>query len=565
VPMDPAYPKERLDFILNDAQVLVLLTQKFLIENLSRPSFVDFKGKSGKSENLKLLCLDRDWATIAANSAANLQNMSAPENPAYVIYTSGSTGVPKGVMGLHRNTVNRLAWMWAALPFAPDEVCCQKTSLNFVDSVWEIFGALLKGIPTCIISEDAVKTPHQLLQTLAEARVTRIVLVPSLLRVILDLPGDQQHLTSNLKIWITSGEAIPNELCQRFMETLPQHVLLNLYGSSEVAADVTWYDASAWNRKLNSVPIGRPIANTKIYLLDAHLQPVPIGVTGELFVGGDGLARGYLHRPELTAEKFVPNDLMPNDLMPNDLFPASRLYKTGDLARYLPDGNIEYLGRRDYQVKIRGFRIELGEVEAALAEHPALAETVVLAKSDQSGELRLVAYFVSQQQPAPTSTELRQFLLKKIPDYMAPAVFVKLDAMPLLPNGKVDRRALPAPGRARPEFEDGFVAPNTPIEKELAEIWTEVLRLEKVGIFNNFFAIGGHSLMAMQLLSRLRTRFGAELPVRDFFASPTIKNLAEKVEAALLERSSDAEIDGMLDFLAGIDEEEAQKMLALQE
>jgi len=544
VPLDPAYPQERLDYILKDAQVQALLTQQLIIDNHQL-----------SIANCQLLCLDNDWETIAAQSSENLKNIADAENPAYVIYTSGSTGAPKGVVGLHRNTVNRLVWMWETLPFAPEEVCCQKTSLNFVDSVWEIFGALLQGIPTRIIPDEALKTPHHLIQTLAEARVTRIVLVPSLLRVILDLPAEFRRLTANLKIWITSGEALPVELCERFAETLPQQVLLNLYGSSEVAADVTWYETSAWNRKLNSVPIGRPIANTQIYLLEASRDAAGIGVTGELLVGGEGLARGYLHRPELTAEKFIPDPLSNK--------PGARLYKTGDLARYLPDGNIEYLGRRDYQVKIRGFRIELGEIETALAAHPAIAEAVVLARNDHFGELRLVAYFVSK--PQLPIAELRQFLLQKLPEYMAPSTFLKLDAMPLLPNGKVDRRSLPVPGRARPELEDGFIAPNTPLEKELAEIWGEILRLEKVGISNNFFAIGGHSLMAMQLLSRLRTRLGVELPVRDFFAAPTIKSLAEKVETTLIAKSSAADIYGMLDFLGGIDEAEAQKLLSLQE
>jgi amino acid adenylation domain-containing protein len=383
VPLDAAYPKDRLTYMVNDAGLEVLLSQERLLGGL-------------QAEGATMVCLDEDWSAVRGESEENLGIQVSPDNLAYVIYTSGSTGRPKGVLGLHRGAGNRFAWMWKAYPFEAGEVCCARTSLSFVDSVWEIFGPLLCGIRTVIIPDDKLKDVHLLVRTLASYHVTRLVLVPSLLRTMLESCDDLRRRLPELKYWVTSGEALPVDLCQSFQESMPQSILINLYGSSEVAADVTCFDTSK-AATLHYVPIGRPISNTRTYIVDRCLQPVPVGVRGELLIGGAGLARGYHNLPDLTAEKFIPN--------PFSSEPGARVYRTGDLVRYLPDGNIEFLGRVDQQVKIRGFRIELGEVEAVLAQHPGVQQAVVVAREDNPGDQRLVAYVV--QNPAYGGSEDR--------------------------------------------------------------------------------------------------------------------------------------------------------------
>jgi amino acid adenylation domain-containing protein len=381
VPLDPAYPKDRLDYMVNDAGLKVLLSQERLVPRLPL-------------NQAQIVCLE-NWIALAGESQEDLSVQVTPDNLAYVIYTSGSMGKPKGVSATHRGAVNRFAWMWKTYPFGAQEVCCARTSLSFVDSVWEIFGPLLSGIRTVIIPEDKLKDTFQLITTLAEHRVTRLVLVPSLLHAMLESFDNLGEKLPELKYWVTSGEALAADLCQRFRESMPDSILLNLYGSSEVAGDVTCFDTGK-GASFQCVPIGRPIANTQTYIVDRHLQPVPVGVPGELLVGGDGLARGYHNLPELTAEKFIPN--------PFNNQRGTRLYKTGDLARYLPDGNIEFLRRSDHQVKIRGFRIEPGEVETLLARHPSVQQAAVVAREDNPGEPLLVAYFV----PNPGFEELGQ-------------------------------------------------------------------------------------------------------------------------------------------------------------
>jgi amino acid adenylation domain-containing protein len=547
VPLDPAYPQKRLAFMVSDAQVSVLLTNEKLVEKL--PDLT-------ANPNQTLVYLDTNKDAINQQNNSNPVHKVTLDNLAYVFYTSGSTGTPKGVLSCHRSAVNRLNWN----PYSctEEDICCQKTSLNFVDSVGEIFAPLLHGRPTVIISDETLKDPHRLVQTLSSQQVTRIVLVPSLLRVLLDTFPDLQSQLPKLKYWVSSGEALSVELCDRFRERMPQSILINLYGSSEVAADVTWYDTT--NRQFpQCVPIGRPISNMQVYVLDNYLQPVPIGVPGELYVSGEGLARGYLNRPELTAEKFITNPFKSQNSY------SERLFKTGDLACYLPDGNIKFLGRIDHQVKIRGFRIELGEIEAVLSQYPEVQEAVVIVREDRPGDKRLVAYIVPNQEQVPNTSKLRNSLKEQLPDYMVPSVLVVLKALPLTPNGKVDRQALPVPEQRHSEPETAFVTPQTPIEKELADIWIEVLNIEQVGIYDNFFDIGGHSLIATQLMSRVRTRLGVEIPLRELFAFPTIKELSEIVELALIANSSSTKIDEMLDLIEGIDEEEAQKIFALSE
>ncbi|MEG4083317.1 amino acid adenylation domain-containing protein [Microcoleus sp. POL10_C6] len=546
VPVDPAYPQERRSFMLADAKVPMLLTQKNLLETLPEHS-------------AKVVCIDAEWEEISRQSDRNPAVKVEAENLAYVLYTSGSTGTPKGVLGTHRGTVNRC--FWNPYPFIEKDICCQKTSLNFVDSVWEIFAPLLHGLPTVIIRDRAVKDINQFIQTLSKQNVTRLVLVPSLLRAILDSFPDVDRRLPQLKYWICSGETLPLELCQQFREQMPQRVLINLYGSSEVAADVTWYDATHCVEK---VPIGRPIANTQIYLLDRNLQPVPIGIPGEIYVGGDGLAQGYLNRPDLTSEKFIPNPFGQEKL---DFLGNSHqkvLFTTGDIGCYLPDGNIEFLGRDDCQVKIRGFRIELGEIEAALSQHSSVSTAAVLLQEKAPGSQRLVAYLVPNSglinQHPELISELRSFLKHKLPDYMVPSAFVLLDALPLTPNGKIDRLAL----SQRCDYvseETAFTEPQTPTEAEIAEIWTALLGLEKVGTNQNFFDLGGHSLMATQLISRVRSCFGVELALCDFFAAPTIENLAELIEEEILANADSNQIDKLLALLEKSDGDSAQTVM----
>jgi amino acid adenylation domain-containing protein len=504
VPLDPTYPAERLAFMIEDAGVSVLLAQQRLVERLPR-------------HEARVISLDTEWEIIARQSKDNEISSTTGENLAYMLYTSGSTGKPKGVLGTHRASINRFNWMWETYPLEAGEVCCQKTSLSFVDSIWEIFGPLLRGIRTVIISDTVLKDPRQMLQTLATHSISRIVLVPSLLRVLLDAEADLESRLPHLKYCISSGEALSLELAQRFLKSMPNTVLINLYGSSEVAADATCYKIRR-DKPLTCVPIGRPIANTQIYLLDRHLQLVPTGVPGELHIGGDGLARGYFNRPELTAERFIRH--------PFSDVPGARLYKTGDWARYHDDGNIELIGRLDHQVKIRGFRIELGEIEAALSQHPTIQQAVVVVREDVPGDKRLVAYTVAWPSQMPNASDLRGYLKAKLPDYMVPSAFVSLEALPLTPNGKVDRRALPSPDYSGSEL---FVAPRTQLEEVVAACWSQMLGVERVGIHDDFFDLGGHSLLAMQVISRLRTIVQVEMPLRSFFESPTVAQLAETV------------------------------------
>jgi amino acid adenylation domain-containing protein len=539
VPLDPTYPPERLAFMLEDAQPSVVLTTEVLLGNLPMHSG-------------HVVCLDAHWDLILQECGDNPATEIRPDNVAYVIYTSGSTGTPKGVMGLHRNTLNRLHWMWQAYPFTGEEVCAQKTSLSFVDSIWELFGPLLQGVPLVLFPEEMVKDPSRLVHSLAAHQITRLVLVPSLLRMLLDSCKQGHAPLPALRLCISSGEALAAELVQRSRELLPACRLLNLYGASEVAADVTAYDTAVMDPAASHVPIGRPIANTQLYLLDRHLEPVPIGVPGELYIGG-GLARGYLHRPELTAERFVPH--------PYSDAPGARLYKTGDLACYRPDGVIEFLGRLDHQVKIRGHRIELGEIEAVLGQHAGVQDAVVVAREDVPGDRRMVAYLVLHPQQASATQELRHFLQQRLPDSMVPAVFVCLDALPLTPNGKVDRHALPVPDPQAPTLGRTLVPPRTPVEEVLAGIWVEVLGLEQVGIDDNFFELGGHSLKAAQVMSRVHRALNVELPLRRFFETPTVAGLALEIAASQVQHDAHAHLASIVAGLEQLSDDEVKKQL----
>jgi len=519
VPLDPTHPARRLAFLIEDTRPVAVVTNEHFSRNLP-PDSADF------------VRLDSDGEEIASEPEQNPPNVSGPLSAAYVIHTSGSTGLPKGVVGLHRGAVNRFAWMWRTYPFGPEEACCQKTPLTFVDSIWEMFGPLLQGVRSVVISDDDAQDPTRLVEALAENRVTRIVVVPSLLNAVLNSVDDLEQRLPNLALWVTSGEALTADLTRRFRKALPDRILLNLYGSSEVSADVTFSEVTRFEREA-PVSIGRPIANTRTYILDAALQPVPVGVSGELYVAGAGIARSYLNRPELTAEKFIPNPFDPA---------GGLVYRTGDLARYASDGNIEYLGRLDDQVKIRGSRVELGEVESALAACDLVKECVVVAR----GEPReLVAYLVPESAEGVSASALRSFLRNSLPDYMVPTTFIVVDSFPKLPSGKIDRRALPEGNR--PASERAFVSPRTPTEEVVARIFGEVLGLQTVGVEDDFFDLGGHSLRATQVASRLRAAFGLDVTLRSLFEQPTVEGLAILIEQMLID-----ELEALPEDQAGI-------------
>ncbi|HEV7905207.1 MAG TPA: amino acid adenylation domain-containing protein, partial [Pyrinomonadaceae bacterium] len=523
VPLDPAYPPARLAQMLEDAEVKVLVTQQRLVEQLP-------------AHDARVICLDGEREELERQSDENCRSGATADNLAYVIYTSGSTGRPKGVLSVHRAALNRFNWMWDAFPFGADEVCCQKTSLSFVDSVWEIFGPLLRGIKNVIITDEHVRDPHRLIEQLAANRVSRIVVVPSLLRAVLENSQDLQSKLGRLRYWVSSGEALPSELCARFKERLPECRLINLYGSSEVSADVSCYETSLHETD-QPVPIGKPISNMRLYVLDSRLQPVPAGVAGQLYAGGVGLARGYQRRADQTAERFIPDPFAADA--------GARLYRTGDIARYTATGELEYVGRADYQVKLRGYRIELGEIEAQLRGYQSVKECVVVVRGEAggsggAGDKRLVAYVVAEtargegaSSPDVSNQELRAYLGERLPDYMVPQVFVRLPEMPLTPNGKLDRNALPVPELSSMNVGREFEPPRTPVEELIAGVWAEVLGADRVSVNDNFFELGGHSLLAMQVVSRVREACGVEVAVRRMFERPTVRGMAAEVEEGL--------------------------------
>jgi amino acid adenylation domain-containing protein/FkbH-like protein len=503
VPLDPDYPRERVAFMLEDSQPKVLLTQEELRETLP-----DFSGR--------VLCLDRDWGTIASESQANPPLVNNGQHAAYAIYTSGSTGKPKGVVNIHQAIVNRLLWMQQTYGLEPDDRVLQKTPYSFDVSVWEFFWPLMTGATLVMARPEGHKDPAYLLDVIAAQKITTLHFVPSMLQIFLQTDGLER--CRSLRRVFCSGEALPFEVQQKFFDKCNAE-LHNLYGPTEAAVDVTfWPCRKDYARSI--VPIGRPIANTQIYLLDRQLQPVPIGVPGELHIGGVGLARGYLNRPELTAEKFIPD--------PFSARSGARLYKTGDLARYLPDGTIEYLGRIDHQVKLRGFRIELGEIEATLDRHPSVEQSVVIVREDQPGLRQLVAYLLPARGTAPAEDELRTHLKKSLPEFMTPSAFVVMDAFPLTSSGKVNRRILPPPEITHAKR--ASVPPATPVEREVKSVWAEVLHRPEIGRDDDFFALGGHSLLAAQVISRLRRRFGVDLPLRAIFEAPVLASLATRIE-----------------------------------
>ncbi|HLF25329.1 MAG TPA: amino acid adenylation domain-containing protein [Anaerolineae bacterium] len=509
VPLDPAFPKERIAFMLHDAQCPVLITQQHLVAELPEHA-------------ARVVCLDADWPTIAQASTSPVESEVTAENLAYVLYTSGSTGKPKGVQILHRALANFLLSMQTEPGLSPEDILLSVTTLSFDIAGLELYLPLITGARVVIASRDVAVDGPRLLALLNQSGATLMQATPATWRMLVDSGWSD---SPGLKM-LCGGEALPVDLARQMLER--GGALWNMYGPTETTI---WSSVCLIEADAEWIPLGHPIANTQFYILDAQRQPAPIGVPGELYIGGDGVARGYLNRPELTAERFVSNpfrkdegggmraerEKLPSAFIPHTALqphsgckcPSALLYKTGDLVRYRRDGNIEFIGRVDFQVKIRGFRIELGEIEAALSRHPGVRQAVVIVREDTPGDKRLAAYITTHQAPAPDTAEIRRYLRDSLPDYMIPSACVALETLPLTPNGKIDRKALPAPELGIRD--EGYAAPTTEMEKLVAGVWQDVLQLDQVGLYDNFFDLGGHSLASVQVVSRLEQLTGSRI------------------------------------------------------
>ena len=539
VPLDSDYPKERLAFMLEDTQVSVLLTQQQVLDRLP-----EHKGQ--------IVCMDKDREQIAQESDLNPITAVKCQDLAYVIYTSGTAGTPKGVMIEHRSLVNYLCWFNGSPLAQTAQSLPVITRATFDASLKQLFAPLLRAGQVWIPSDDVVNHPLALLEVLSARTLVGLNCVPSLWKAVLeDLTPDRAiALRNSLSVLLLGGEQIDRDLVDRTFSAMPEIKIWNLYGPTEATANacvgiVTPHGA---------LTVGRPIANSRVYILDPHLNPVPIGVSGELHVGGDGLARGYLNRSELTTEKFIANPFAAET--------TSRLYKTGDLARYLPDGNIEFLGRIDDQVKIRGYRIEPGEIETVMCQLATVQSSVIVVREDDPGDKRLVAYVVTRPEEAFNFPEVRKFLKQKLPEYMIPSAFVLLDELPLTSSGKIDRRALPVPDHDRRELARVYRGPRTATETTLVAIWREVLKLGQVGIDDNFFDLGGHSLLVVQIVSRIRKAFSVEIPLRALFEFPTIAEMAAVIVEYQGKQLGEEELEQMMHTLELMTEEDTQQLVA---
>jgi amino acid adenylation domain-containing protein len=519
VPLDPAYPAERLQYMLSQTRTPMLLTQSTLMARLQ---------PEGVRHQSQVFCLDADWECVADQPVTNPPSTVTPDHLAYVIFTSGSTGQPKGVCCHHRGVVNLLADFQRRQPLAPGMACSWWTSLSFDVSVYELCSALVAGGTLHIVPDAARIDSLALGHWLSEHQIVSAYLPPFMLADLVSAwetaPAPPLHRL------LVGVEPIPEPLLARITAAIPGLQIINGYGPTETTVCATLYSFDPHTVGDEMTPIGRPVQNMQVYVLDTQMQPVPVGVVGEVFIGGVGVARGYLHQPERTAERFVPD--------PFSATLGTRLYRTGDLARYRADGNLMFIGRRDQQIKLRGYRIELGEIEAILNQHRAVHEAVVLAWEELPGEKQLVGYVVFEDEASSRQQELeadlRAFLLERLPQYMLPSRFVFLKALPVTTNGKLDRKALPAPDFSQTKAQ--YIAPRTPIEETLAAIWAEMLKLEKPGIHDNFFELGGHSLLATRTLHRMREVFQVDLPVQVFFEQPTIASLAAAIERAKTEQ-----------------------------
>ncbi len=537
VPIDPEYPQERLDFILKDTEAPVLLTQERLVRDMG-------------PREIHTICLDTQWEKIGAESSDRPACEMTADNLAYVIYTSGSTGVPKGVLVTHRNLVHS-TYARELFYEVPVGRYLLLSSFSFDSSVAGIFWTLMQGGALVLPEAGTQRDPHHITDLIARHEVTHTLCLASHYALIMSEAVPEKMVS--LKTNIVSGEVFSMALVDRHDALAPQSKLYNEYGPTEGSVWCIAFDCHDPFQGIQ-LPIGKPIANTQIYILNSHLQPVPIGAPGEIYIGGVGVTKGYLKRPELTKERFVPD--------PFSGQPGAKLYKSGDAARYLPDGNMDFLGRGDDQVKIRGYRIELGEIEAVLGRHPQVQEVAVLAREDTPGEKRLVAYLATANNEDLTVGSLRDYLSEHVPDYMVPAAFVFMEKLPRTPIGKLDRKALPVPAKARPHLESAFVAPETALEKVLANIAAEALGIEKVGVKDSFFELGAHSILITQLAARVRETLSAEVPLRSIFEAPSIAGmcdvlLQDQQQGATIEKKaelvlrvaelSDSEAEALLD------------------
>lgn len=532
VPLDPTHPRERLEYMLEDAQATFVLTQEHLSERLPLTQAIH-------------ICLDSAWPQIECYPSDNPVHVVQPGHLSYMIYTSGSTGKPKGALNTHRGICNRLLWMQKEYPLYAQDHVLQKTPYSFDVSVWELFWPLITGACLVVARPEGHKDPAYIADVIKRESISVVHFVPSMLQAFLNEPDIE--LCTSLRRIICSGEALSYPLQERCFARLKAQ-LHNLYGPTETAVEVTAWLCERESR-LRTVPIGYPIANTQMHILDEHLQPVPLGSAGELHIGGVQVGRGYWRRPELTAEKFIRDPFSPDS--------SARLYKTGDIARYLPDGAIEYLGRMDHQVKINGVRIEVGEIENALLSHPQVREAVVVPRQHDAGGQRLIAYLVSSTERRPSLSEIRDSMRQRLPAYMVPAHFVFLPSLPLTFNGKLDRLALPVPAEADIRDETPLALPQTTMEVQIADIWQTVLGIKQIGIHDSFFDLGGNSLLATQIVLRVREAFHVTIALHDVFRAPTVAQLTVFVaqqQARTTPRLSTLKQE--------IDEETAQNVLA---
>ena len=521
LPLDSDYPNERLAFMIQDGQARVILTIERFLASLP-------------ATDCPVVCLDRDWPSISRNLDSNLPSTTNAENLAYVMFTSGSTGKPKGACVSHRNVI-RLVKNTTYVDFMPDEVMLHMSTISFDASTFELWGCLLNG-GRLVLFPSSKPSLEELGQTIVNYGVTTLMLTGGLFRLMVD---NRLEDLRGLRQLLTGGEALSVPHMRKAYAELKGCRLINAYGPTEGATCSCCYTITNPERLLTSVPIGPPISNTRVYVLDSYMQPAPIGIPGELYIGGDGLGPGYFNRPELTAEKFVPDPFVDDA--------KALLYKTGDLTRWLPDGTVEFLGRNDFQVKIRGFRVELGEIEAILGTHTGVRETVVLAREDVPGDKRLVAYIVPHADRTPAVDELRQYLQDRLPGHMTPSAFVFLEQLPLTPNTKVDRAALPAPDISRPALQSAYAVPRTELEARIAAIWQEVLRLDKVGTDDNFFDLGGHSLLLAQVHHRLAGVLDRPIAMLDLFKHPTIRTFAKHVSDSVSTTAASAAANSAAD------------------
>lgn len=541
LPLDPRYPKDRIGFMVEDAKPPVVITHYELKESL--PDVVG-----------QVVALDADLVEIEREQSSDLSCQSRPENLAYVIYTSGSTGRPKGCQITHANVVRLMDATYDWYGFDERDVWTMFHSYAFDFSVWELWGALIYGGRLVVVPYLVSRSPEEFYRLLISEGVTILNQTPSSFRQLMyaeEMLGMSPDLT--LRYVIFGGEALDLQSLKPWFERHGEKKphLVNMYGITETTVHVTYRPLSSNDTSGGSV-IGCPIPDLQVYVLDRHMEPSPIGVPGEVYVGGAGVARGYLNRPELNLERFIPDVIRPGE--------NRRLYRSGDLARRLANGDLEYMGRVDQQVKIRGFRIELGEIETVIEKHPTVREAVVLVGNDASGEKRLVAYFVGQGGQIATSAELFAFLKDRLPEYMVPAAFVELERMPLTANGKIDKKMLPAPEFVRSERQDEFVAPETPLEEEVASVWKEVLGLERVGSGENFFEIGGHSLLATRVIMLLRSRLGLNISLRLLFEYPTIAGMAAALMDTLLDEADEPALEQLLTEIESLSEVEARQL-----